>query len=105
MLRGNIIRTAACCVVYNSCAQRYAHKCVLFLNLSVVSFTLVFVCHSVCLACMCFCGRLDAVVFKFCVSVCRCSLYIVCFCDSLDAVVVVFKFALVGFSSSVPSLN
>ena len=30
--RGNIIRTAACCVVYDSCAQRYAHKCEQFLN-------------------------------------------------------------------------
>jgi len=51
-LRGNIIRTAPCCVVYNSCAQQYAHKCVLFLNLSVVSFALVFVCLSAGVACI-----------------------------------------------------
>ena len=31
-LRGKIIGTAVCCVVYDSCAQWYAHKCQQFLN-------------------------------------------------------------------------
>jgi len=37
MKTGNIIRTAPCCVVYNSCAQRYAHKYEQFLYLCLVS--------------------------------------------------------------------
>ena len=31
-LRGKIIRTAPCCVVYNSCTQRYAHRYEQFLQ-------------------------------------------------------------------------
>jgi len=31
-LRGKIIRTTACCVLYDSCAHSYAHKCEQFLN-------------------------------------------------------------------------
>jgi len=34
--RGNIDRTAVWCVVYDSCAQQYAHKCDQFLNLCLV---------------------------------------------------------------------
>ena len=34
--RGNIDRTAVSCVVYDSCAQQYAHKCERFLNLCLV---------------------------------------------------------------------
>jgi len=44
-VKGNIIRTAACCVVYESCAQRlYAHKYEQFLNLRLAWFRLVFTC-------------------------------------------------------------
>jgi len=32
-LRGKIVRTAMCCVVYDSCAQRYTHICDQFSNL------------------------------------------------------------------------
>jgi len=32
-----------CCVVYDICAQRHAHKCEQFLNLYLVRFGLVFV--------------------------------------------------------------
>jgi len=54
--RGNIDRTAVSCVVYDSCAQQYAHKCDQLLNLYLVRFSLVcvcvlckgFVCISVC---------------------------------------------------------
>ena len=34
--RANIVTTAVCCVLYDSCAQRYAHKYQLFLNLHLV---------------------------------------------------------------------
>jgi len=42
--RGNIDRTAVSCVVYDSCAQQYAHKCDQLLNLYLVRFSLVCVC-------------------------------------------------------------
>jgi len=54
----NIIRTAVCCVVYDSCAQRYAHECVLFsyLYLAIyvkISFFYVFVKFSLYLCVFC----------------------------------------------------
>ena len=48
--RGNIDRTAVSCVVYDSCAQQYAHKCDQLLNLYLVRFSLV----CVCVLCKCF---------------------------------------------------
>ena len=36
--------TALCCVLYDTCAQRYAHKYEQFLNLCLVRVRLVFVC-------------------------------------------------------------
>ena len=41
--RGNTIRTAECCVVHDSCAQRYAHNYEQFLNLHSAGVRLVFV--------------------------------------------------------------
>jgi len=35
-VKGGIIRTAVCCVVYYSCAQQYTHKCEQFLNLCLI---------------------------------------------------------------------
>jgi len=43
-LRGNIVRTVPCSVVYDSCAQWYAHKYEQLLNLCSVRVRLVFVC-------------------------------------------------------------
>ena len=43
-LRGNIVRTAPCSVVYDSCAPWYAHKYEQLLNLCTVRVRLVFVC-------------------------------------------------------------
>ena len=40
--KGNIVRTALCSVVYDSCAQRYAHKYEQFFNLCLVRVRLVF---------------------------------------------------------------
>ena len=40
-LRGKIIRTAPCCVVYDSCAQWYAHRCEQFLTVRWTRF-----CHT-----------------------------------------------------------
>jgi len=69
-IRGKIIRTALCCVVYNSCAQRYTHTCTQFLYLCMLArFRFLFV-----------------YIFKFCLlwvlscqlrSFCSC---IACFC-------------------------
>ena len=42
--RGNIDRTAVSCVVYDSCAQQYAHKNDQLLNLYLVRFSLACVC-------------------------------------------------------------
>ena len=39
----NIIRTVPCCVVYDSCAQQYAHKYEQFLIFCLARFRLVFV--------------------------------------------------------------
>jgi len=61
-LRGKIIRTASCCVVYDSCAQWYAHRCGQFLQFSGLG------CHtgpiSLCIdlfvfICVYFCFLLD----------------------------------------------
>ena len=50
-----------CCVVYCSCAQRYAHKYEQFLSLSSVRVRLVFVYFCKGLVCfvVCFCVSLD----------------------------------------------
>ena len=42
-IRGKIIRTALCRVVYDSCAQWYAHTCDQFLHFLHVSFIFIFV--------------------------------------------------------------
>ena len=70
-LGGKIIRTVVCCVVYDSCAQWYAHTCEQFLNLHVcLGLDFVFVCSGLafcvflcylisfhnCLACFCCVG-------------------------------------------------
>ena len=72
-IRGKIIRTALCCVVYNSCAQWYTHTCEQFLRFCMlvrlkfffvylfgVCLWLFFLCllrsfHS-CIACFCCVG-------------------------------------------------
>ena len=41
--KGKIIRSVLCCVVYDSCAQWYAHTYEQFLKVSVVGLGLVFV--------------------------------------------------------------
>ena len=48
-----------CCVVYDSCAQQYAHKYEQVLNLCLLRFRLVFVR---------FCKGLVFLIFVFCVS-------------------------------------
>jgi len=55
-LGGKIIRTVLCCILYNSCAQWYAHTCEQFLNLCVgLGLDFVFVClfrFTICVFCV-----------------------------------------------------
>ena len=46
-LREKIIRTAPCCVVYDSCAQWYAHRCEQFLQFSGLGFIMLGSFHCV----------------------------------------------------------
>jgi len=54
-LSGAVKSTAQCCVMYDSCAQQYAHEYEQFLNLCLLRVRLIFVCFKV-LVCifMCF---------------------------------------------------
>ena len=63
--RWNIIRTAPCCVAYNSYAQWYAHRYEQLLNLSLARVRLVLLvfCKVLCCILRCFCVSLDHVGF------------------------------------------
>jgi len=67
---GNIIRTVLCCIVYDSCAQWYAHTCEqLFLNVC-VGLGLDIVCLFVCLRLTFMCLLLARLMGQYCFAGC-----------------------------------
>jgi len=61
----NIIRTAPCCVLYDSCAQRYAHEYQQLLNLCFFMVKLLFVCFYEGLVCNFVCSSVSLAHFGF----------------------------------------